>query len=366
MKSTFALFVLAALALAGNASARTIYVDNRVGNDSWTGATAQPAAKDGPFATIQPAVNLASAGDTIVLARGSGPYPGGVILKTSGRADAPITLEGNDCSVVVSTDVAQGPWTFVDGKWVLDQPRVPAGTKRLNQRAVAIYQGHPIWLRKNPKPSDVCTASVNADGQFCFQFKDNQKPPFVGLTIPMVPANNGLGFMNASFWHINNLNVFGAGNDGFNLHGRSVGNVIKNCAAFFCGDEGISSHDTVEVKVIDSLFAFNTSSVVDINKSVTSYLRVISAYNTAPGFSMAGEGGKHSITDSLSAANAGQESERNLPATTTKTSNLTYLPDESAVLDKIQAWNPRHPKLPLLIKIVASRAKGAVVAASQP
>lgn len=353
---------VALIVLTSATFARTIHVNDAWGNDEWTGVTESPSGHDGPLKTIQKAVDQAQPGDVINLAPGSGPYRDEVLIKkVSGTALDPITLEGNDCVIDVGLDVSNGPWEHINDAWVLAEPRVDPNAKELTQRALANFRGRPMYHEaKKTSMTQAGTVGVDDQGRMTFRFNDDAKPPFTGLIVPIRYQVNGVAFLGASYWHINNLHTRGAGNDGFNLHGRGEGIVIKNCSGMFCGDEGISSHDAMHVEVENSLFAFNASSVVDINRSVTSYVNCISAFNDAPGFSLVGEGGSYSIKDCLSAANRRAEVEADLPTGLVKVENLTTLPREKGVVEKIQAWNPDHPEMKLLMDTIATlRSQGA-------
>lgn len=346
--------------------ARTIYVDDTTGSDVWTGAQPKPEAGDGPVKTIQAAVNQVRPGDVIFLNPGSGPYREEVVIKRehSGTKEAPVTLEGNDCLIDVSTDISAGPWTREGDDWILESPRLAENAppeKVFRQRAIAFYKGRPVHVAdKKVAGYRIATVTVDAGKRFRFRFADTAaSPPFTDLRLPQHPTICGVAFVSSFWWHINNLNVRGAGNDGFNLHGRGEGIVIRNSSAMFCGDEGASSHDAMQAEFHDCLFVFNASSVVDINKSLTSYTNCISAFNGEPGFCMTGKNGKYTITDSLSAANRRAEAQSELPLETTTVTNLVKLPKGNGVLEKIRAWKPGHPQMKRLLATVEEvRAMG--------
>ncbi|NTV30868.1 hypothetical protein HGA91_02720 [candidate division WWE3 bacterium] len=78
------------------AASRTIYVNGKTGNDSWSGTAASPngSNSDGPVRTVQQGVNLASAGTTISIAEGY--YDEEVQIKDkSGTSAEPIIIQGN-------------------------------------------------------------------------------------------------------------------------------------------------------------------------------------------------------------------------------------------------------------------------------
>jgi hypothetical protein len=344
------LFAFSALAVG-----RTIHVDAAAGNDEWTGASGKPSGQEGPLKTIQRAVDQAQPGDMIFLAPGSGPYREEVMIKkVSGMPGSPITLEGSGCTVDVGVDVSEGPWESDGDRWILNSDlRYDPHAKGLNQRALANFRGQPMYHdSKKTSLTEAGSVGVDESGRLTFHFTENLKPPFRGLVVPRLYTICGVAIQGSSYWHIKNLHARGAGNDGFNLHGRGEGIVIENCSAMFSGDEGISSHDTIHAEVKDCLFAFNASSVTDINRSVTSYANCIAAFNDSPGYRLVGEGGSYILKDSLSAANRRVEVESDLPNWLVKVENLTTLPREPGVKEKIRAWNPQHPQMKVLFDMI--------------
>lgn len=344
------MFVACALA-----SARTIHVNDATGSDEWTGASDKPSANDGPLKTIQKAVDQAQPGDVISLAQGSGPYREEIMIKkVSGAPGDPITLDGNGCMVDVGVDVSEGPWELVGDRWVLNSDlRYDPHARGLNQRALANFRGLPMYHdSKKTSLTEAGSVGVDEQGRLTFRFSENVKPPFKGLVVPKHYTICGVAIQGASYWYIKNLHARGAGNDGFNLHGRGEGIIIENCSAMFSGDEGISSHGTMNVEIRDCLFAFNASSVTDIDRSVTSYSNCIAAFNDSPGFRLVGEGGSYTLENSLSAANRRAEVESDLPTWLVKVENLTTLPREPDVKEKIRAWNPGHPQMQVLFDTI--------------
>ena len=73
-------------------------------------------------------------------------------------------------------------------------------------------------------------------------------------------------------------------NDGWNLHGTTKDILLKNIAAYECGDDGISPHDTCEVS-IDGYWAIgNSTGMANGNLSVTKASNVRLEANTAHQF----------------------------------------------------------------------------------
>lgn len=312
--------------------------------------------------SLQSAIDTAQPGDVISIVPGSGPYRDGIRIKQSGEPGNLITLEGNGEAIDLGVDISQGPWSQENGLWVLDSPRIPPKTWGMAQRATAFYKGKPITFHeKADTPQPDYSASLDEEGRLHFRFPEGMTPPFNGLMLPEKPALSAVALVNASYWHIKGLRVLYAGNDGFNYHGEGKGIETTNCSAVFCGDEGSSAHDKMEVSTRDSLFAFNgsgNSGVVDVHESVTSYNDCISVYNRGSGYTLKNASG--SLMNCLSAANAKLEDDKVLPQKTTTLDNFENWPPEPGILERIRSWHPNHPQLPYLLETVqALQAEGA-------
>lgn len=202
-----------ATALTAPLNARELLVDARGG---------------APYSTLQAAAADAAAGDTIVIAKGSGPYRETLYIKKSGTADAPIVIEGNGETVTAlvplifekdgDTLTARLPQPFPcvithDGRRILQDPNAPENE----------FLG-PIRLRDDKR------------------------------TIELLPGASPQGWeassrdcpvriSNASWHTYRNLIATGGTNDGFNLHGNGTGLVFENITGANNLDEGFSPHD---------------------------------------------------------------------------------------------------------------------------
>lgn len=109
-----ALFILAATATA---HARTIYVDSRIGNNSYDGTAADPLnAWVGPVRTLNRAMELLCPGDVLVLIDNGTPYYGGLSFvgsRFSGTPRHPFRLEGGGAVISGAKPLAAGSWTEV-------------------------------------------------------------------------------------------------------------------------------------------------------------------------------------------------------------------------------------------------------------
>jgi hypothetical protein len=362
LRSPAAVFLCFAFLMTG-AQARIIYVDQRHGNNEWTGATETPGGGDGPLAQPSAAVKLAQPGDVIHVVAGSGPYYGIIRPKQSGELNRPITFDGNGNEFNLYPDDPQKLWTSLgNGAWLYGQMyRDDAKPEKLAGKTQGFYKGRRLIYVHGPEAPPLYSVTVHRDGRPIIHLPAEVRPPFRELILTNNPSTSVVRMENVSYWHFRNMHVRGAGNDGFNWHGKGVGHVVENCTAMFCGDEGTSAHGQMEVSVKNSLFAFNGSStggVVDIAQSKTSYTNCLSVFNRDVGFRMR-EGGQHSLVDCLSAGNERPEGPEELREGTT-VKNLTQWPAEPGVWERIQAWSPNHPGLPELKKVVENlKASGS-------
>lgn len=347
--------VFALSSLLTFAQARIIYVDQRHGNNAWTGATETPAVGDGPLAKPSVAVQLAKPGDVIHVVAGSGPYYGIIRPKQSGEPDQPITIEGNGNEFNLYPEEPQTLWRDAGGgAWLYGQMyRKDAKPEKLAGKTQGFYKGRRLTYVGGTETPPLFSVTVHQDGRPIIHLPPGVRPPFPDLILTNDPSTSVVRMENVSHWHFKNMHIRGAGNDGFNWHGKGTGHVVENCTAMFCGDEGTSAHGEMEVTLRNCIFAFNGSStggVVDLGKSKTSYTNCISAFNRDVGFRMR-EGGNHSLVGCLSAGNERPEGPEELQEGTT-VENLTKLPAKPGVWAEIQAWNPQHTELPRLKEVV--------------
>ena len=90
---------------------------------------------------------------------------------------------------------------------------------------------------------------------------------------------------------VRNVTAMHAGNDGFNIHGDRHGIRLENVRALSNADEGISVHETTEMKVVRAEVAWNGSAaggVADVNDSITSYRDCIVHDNAGAAFYFSG------------------------------------------------------------------------------
>lgn len=380
---------LIAFFMLSETMARTIYIDQRVDPETakhWTGASAVPKDGDGPLPYHPPVLKTAQPGDIISFVPGSGPY--GVPLRclSNGEPDNPIIIEGNSVTIDLRIPLNNRRWSRGDdGAWIMKPEKSDRRLKIEKYRkvkngeivpmTVAFYKNRPIGYHVDPDtPPPPFSAVLLEDNRLAFYLPEEMQPPFKGLSLFRRPGISAVSFEGASHWIIRNLNVIGAGNDGFNYHhyqkspGEARGIVIENCSAMFCGDEGASAHEDYQVDYRDCLFAFNASTgggVSDMMETRTTYENCISVYNCGAGFYL--RSGVHSVVDCLSAGNMRLENSKSQPPEIPwdlppdmHVEKLVQAPRDASALEKIKTWKPEHPQMPLLLKTIKDlQKKGA-------
>lgn len=208
-----------AAALCPPLSARDLLVDARGGT---------------PYRTLASAVADAAPGDSIVLAKGSGPYRETLFIKQSGTAETPITVEGNG-----ETITAFEPLVFKqEGESLVARLHVPFP-------CVITHNGVRI-LQSPHDPEDTFLGPIRL-------LADKR-------TIALIPGASPEGWEasardcpvrinNASHHLYRNLVATGGTNDGFNLHGEGTGLRFENITGANNLDEGFSPHGGIVCEI---------------------------------------------------------------------------------------------------------------------
>lgn len=109
--------VASLLVLSGAVRGETIYVDSRLGNDRNDGLAQDTTSREtGPVRTLQRAVAIARASDTIELKNNGTPYFGDVTLtgaRHSGNSTFPFRIHGNGSIVSGAKPVPKNKWRLI-------------------------------------------------------------------------------------------------------------------------------------------------------------------------------------------------------------------------------------------------------------
>lgn len=226
-----ALAACASLFIAGGLTARDLLVDARGGAD---------------YATLAAAAAAAQPGDTLILAKGSGPYRETLYIKRSGTETAPIVVEGNG-----ETVTALVPLKF--------QPEGDSRVARLPLPFPCVITHNGERILQDPAAPE--TAFLGP-----IRLRDDKR------TVELLPGASPEGWeasaadcpvrvVNASWHTYRNLVATGGTNDGFNLHGEGKGLVFENIVGANNLDEGFSPHDGIVCEINGGDFWGNDNGV---------------------------------------------------------------------------------------------------------
>ncbi len=234
-KALTATILLTAL-LTSSAGAAILRVDRRGGAD---------------FTSLRAAGEAAKPGDTIEIAKGSGPYREALHVQRSGTETEPIVIEGNG-ELITGFEPLRG-FKEENGQWVCDLPR--------KFPCVITYQGERLVV--SPKTNQPTRHATFDAGRTRLVLLPGVKP--AGWEI----SSRGFAVRihNASHHIYRNIRASGSLNDGFNLHGEGAGLVFENIEGFNNLDEGFSAHDMIRCRVKGGRFWGNDNGLANINDS---------------------------------------------------------------------------------------------------
>lgn len=267
--------------------------------DASVGDNAQDGSKDAPLATLQRAVTLASAGDTIHLLPEGALFRQRVLLRSG---DDQLTIEGNDCTLSGAEPIPDEGWQSAgEGLW---KRRI--GIPRW-QRHLLIVDGRAESMGRTPstpKTEPFPVAEQLRAGQFRFDLIDGDEKEG-WLTVRADPAEHALewgtravGLATSGKFRgltVRNLNARHCLNDGFNIHGDARELVFEGISGYDNYDEGFSAHGSCECVIRDSRFTGGDHAVADVGQAETYYERCF--FGAAINCNVLFQGGVHSLTD---------------------------------------------------------------------
>lgn len=268
-------------------STRNFYINNETGSDSADGLTPTTAVR-----TFAKAVTLLTApGDTLHLAVTSQPYRETLLFKDNfgGVPGCPITIEGHGATITGADPINPADWTSLGGglyknaTLINELEEVDEPSKL--QRVFFLFDGVLQNMGRTSKgahPAFKAPAELNA-GEWTYV--DMEKAFYVKVDGDLAAANieapfrrNGVAIRanNAAATDIviKDLITCHVLNDGFNFHGTTKNLFLKNIAAYECGDDGISPHETCEMDV-DGLWSIgNSTGLADGYVSVATFRNI--------------------------------------------------------------------------------------------
>lgn len=244
------LAVILVAVLAGQVSARDIFVDNLGGDDTLTGR--EPAGgrgSDGPVQTIAKATRLAQPGDRIVLANNGEPYREEITLQ-GGRCSgfdktSPFVLEGNGAVIEGVTDVPDEAWQRVGADVFRFGPLIKAHqglfiegaavSRRAMQRGEARPDLQPLqWLLSN--------------GWVYFRTSDGRSPQ--SYHPQCAGLQTGLTIYDVQNVVVRNLVFHGFALDGVNAHDNAFNVRLESVISTHNGRSGFSIGGASQVRLI--------------------------------------------------------------------------------------------------------------------
>ncbi len=224
------------------------------------------------YATIAAATKEVMAGDTIRLAKGSGPYRETVFISRSGEAGRPVIFDGNG---EVVTGFESLRFKKEGERWVCDLTTFFAELKYVQ----GFERKGAMWVN-NAQPL-AFPGVLSFRGKRVFQNAESgQFLPLASLAdegrkLVLEPGVEPDGWeisaremvfriCNVSHHLYRNTRASGGLNDGYNLHGTGTDLVFENVEAFQNLDEGFSAHDKIECVIRKGRFWENDNGLCNV------------------------------------------------------------------------------------------------------
>ena len=277
------LFVV--LGITSVAPARDVFVDNEAGNDRFLGTAQQPLAdRSGPVKTIRRALEIAGAGDRVVLAKTGQPYRECVSLvgsRHSGTERHPFVIEGNGAILEGADAVAEKRWEHCYDTVFRFRPRH------------LVYQ--QLFINDRPAPRIMCSRPMTAppeldslewclfDGHIYFRAEPYKRPENYALTV--ATRQTGITLFHVDHVTISNLTVQGFQLDAINAHNSARHVILQNVTCRGNGRAGVAVGGASQLSVESSLLGNNGEAQLLTNPYSETYViksRLLS--NTAPGW----------------------------------------------------------------------------------
>ena len=285
-------------------TATVYHVDPARGDDKADGSVEKP------FKTIERALPLLHGkGGEIRLAPGSLINESVRVIRKSGLPESPIVIDGRDSVINLGTDITAGPWTPLEEGYRYEK-EVPEHKTKYGT-SVVFVNGWPLFHDapngKSRRAWHGGFVRYDEAGKLIVVFPKGLHPNNAVVVLTgKTDQHSGLLVNGSSHVLVKNLTAVFAGNDGFNFHGEGDHFRLENVTGLFCGDEGTSSHETYQVDIVDSEFAFCGSvdgGIVDVNDSETTYKNVRVHQNRGPAFKLVGK--KHTVERCIGYGNFG-------------------------------------------------------------
>ncbi len=206
----------------------------------------------GAYVSLAAAAAEARPGDTIRIAKGSGPYRETLRIKVSGTPEAPIVVEGNGETVTGFEPLTN--FREENGVWVCDLP--------VAFPCVLTYRGERL-VQNDVSGQFTSYAKLSEDQRRLVLLPGTQREGWEISTRAVA-----VQILDVSHHIYRDLKASGARNDGFNLHGTGENLVFENIEGSQNLDEGFSAHDQIGCQIRQGTFRENDNGVLNIASSV--------------------------------------------------------------------------------------------------
>ncbi len=325
---------------------REFYVNNESGDDKASGLS-----KDKAVRTLAKAVALLKPGDTLHLAVTKFPYRESLKLGDDfgGVPGKPIVIEGHGATLTGCDPLRLDGWVeagtpglYKSAKFLSELEEFTDESKLM--RVYFLFDGvmqHMGRYAKGKRAAFKSPASLKpgewtyVEAEKTFYLKVDGKLADAKVEAPY--RRNGVAFRSpkVAITHlvIKDLIVCHVLNDGFNLHGTTKDVLLRNIAAYECGDDGISPHETCEV-TIDGFWSIgNSTGMGNGNLSVTKARNVRLEGNLGHQF-MTGHAPVTELTNAVIIATPG-----------THPVNITNSQDTRTTFDNVRISSPKGQKV---------------------
>ena len=285
--------ILFILIIATSATAKSVYVNNKTGNDKNAGASPEQA-----FATLKKGSSQLRKSDTLIIANTHIPYFESLALsRHGGTPENPMVIEGNGAVISGLREIKSGEWKLRKNG-VFFAPYVKHG-------ALAPY----LIINKKALPRRRNLQTLTA-GSHCWlkegvYFKPEKGKSISDYIIFGTILSTGFRLSGGSHIICRNLIAEYFSNDGFNIHGNCRGLLFQNIEGRYNGDDGFSIHEDVGAVVYNGYFHHNAFGIQNVNASRSTFTGALVENNRAAGVHFAG--GCHSLVDSVVRNNKKQQ-----------------------------------------------------------
>ena len=358
----------AATRTAPSGPAREFFVNNETGDDKADGLAATKGT-GGPVRTLAKAVSLLRPGDTLHLAVTREPYHDYIRLVDGfgGVPGKPIVIDGHGATITGCDPLRLDDWVEAGAPGLYKSAKMLSELDENNDaskllRVFFVFDGVVQHMGRTSKgerpafrsPTDLRPGEwTYAESEKTFYLKVSGKLADAKVEAPY--RSNGLATRGAKIAVTNvvvkNLIVCHVLNDGFNIHGACKDVLLQNIAAYECGDDGLSPHETCEV-TIDGFWSIgNSTGMCNINASVV-HARNIWIEGNLSHQLMTAHAALTEVRDSVIVAQTG-----------TQPVNITNSQKSRLTMDNVQISSPDRQKI-LLVTDAAMAARRLTVVGS--